>query len=68
MTGEAWATEAKRRFTSMGVIEVLSELFITRGLPEYIRSDNGPEFTPKAIRKWPNNLKVDPLFIELRSP
>ena len=52
----------------MGVIEVLSELFITRGLPEHIRSDNGPEFTSRAIRQWLTNLEVGPLFIEPGSP
>ena len=52
----------------MDVIEVLSELFITRGLPNPIRSDNGPEFTSRAIRQWLNNLEVGPLFIEPGSP
>ena len=65
---ESLALEAKRRFTSLDVIEVLSDLFITRGLPEYIRSDNGPEFTSQAIRKWLNSLEVAPLFIEPGSP
>jgi len=50
------------------MVEVLSELFITRGLPKYIRSDNGPEFTSRAIRQWLNNLEVGPLFIEPGSP
>ena len=59
----------RRRFTSLGVIEVLSELFIARGLPKHIRSDNGPEFTSRAIRRWLNNPEeVDPLFIEPGSP
>ena len=58
----------RRRFTSLDVIEVLSELFITRGLPKHIRSDNGPEFTSRAIRQWLNNLEVGPLFIEPGSP
>jgi transposase InsO family protein len=52
----------------LDVIEVLSELFITRGLPKHIRSDNGPEFTSRAIRQWLTNLEVGPLFIELGSP
>ena len=58
----------RRRFTSLDVIEILSELFITRGLPEHIRSDNGPEFTSRAIRQWLTNLEVGPLFIEPGSP
>ena len=67
-TKESLALEARRRFTSLDVIEVLSDLFITRGLPEYIRSDNGPEFTSQAIQKWLNSLEVAPLFIEPGSP
>ena len=58
----------RRTFTSLDVIEVLSELFITRGLPKHIRSDNGPEFTSRAIRQWLNNLEIGPLFIEPGSP
>ena len=58
----------RRKFTSLDVIEVLSELFITRGLPKHIRSDNGPEFTSRAIRQWLNNLEVGPLFIQPGSP
>ena len=65
---ECLALEVKRRFTSMDVIEVLSDLFLSRGMPEHIRSDNGPEFTSKAIQKWLNNLEVGPLFIEPGSP
>jgi putative transposase len=52
----------------LDVNEFLSELFITRGLPKYIRSDNGPEFTSKVIRQWLNNLEVASLFIESGSP
>ena len=58
----------RRKFTSFDVIEVLSELFITRGLPKHIRSDNGPKFTSRAIRQWLSNLEVGQLFIELGSP
>jgi putative transposase len=58
----------RKKFTSLDVIEVLSELFITRGLPKHIRSDNGPEFTSRAIRQWLNNLEVGPLFIQPGSP
>jgi len=50
------------------VIEQLFYLFIFRGAPEYIRSDNGPEFTAKAIRRWLNRLEVNTLFIERGSP
>ena len=67
-TRESLGTVVRRRFTSLDVIEVLSELFITRGLPKHIRPDNGPEFTSRALRQWLNNLEVGPLFIEPGSP
>ncbi len=38
------------------------------GAPQYIRSDNGPEFTVKAVRRWLNDQKVNTLFIERGSP
>jgi transposase InsO family protein len=58
----------RRRITSQDVIDQLYELFLFRGVPEHIRSDNGPEFTAKAIRKWLNSLRVKTLFIEPGSP
>jgi putative transposase len=57
-----------RRITSLDVIEQLYDLFLIRGVPEYIRSDNGPEFTTKAIRNWLNRVGVKTLFIEPGSP
>ncbi len=58
----------KRHITSQDVIDQLFELFIFRGIPEHIRSDNGPEFTAKAIRRWLNRVGVKTLFIEPGSP
>ncbi len=58
----------KRKITSQDVIGRLFELFIMKGLPEHIRSDNGPEFTAKAIRGWLNRIGVKTLFIEPGSP
>ncbi len=58
----------KRHITSQDVINQLFELFIFRGIPEHIRSDNGPEFTAKAIRRWLNCVGVKTLFIEPGSP
>ena len=46
------AVKVERKISSLDVIEELFKLFILRGIPEYIRSDNGPEFTAKAVRKW----------------
>ncbi len=46
----------KRRITSPDVIDQQFQLFILRGVPEHLRSDNGPEFTAKAVRRWLNCL------------
>jgi transposase InsO family protein len=67
-TRECLAILVDRRITSQDVIDQLFKLFIFRGIPEHIRSDNGPEFTAKAIRKWLNRLGVKTLFIEPGSP
>jgi len=50
-TRECLAILVKRRITSQDVIDQLFQLFIFRSIPRYIRSDNGPEFTAKAIRR-----------------
>ncbi len=65
---ECLAILVKRRITSQDVIDQLFELFIFRGIPEHIRSDNGPEFTAKVIRRWLNRVGVKALFIEPGSP
>jgi len=67
-TRECLAILTKRRITSQEVIEQLFYLFIFRGTPEHIRSDNGPEFTAKAVRRWLKDLEVTTLFIEPGSP
>ena len=67
-TRECLVMLVRRRITSQDVIDQLYELFLFRGVPEHIRSDNGPEFTAKVIRKWLNSLGVKTLFIELGSP
>ena len=65
---ECLAILVKRHITSRDVIDQLFELFIFRGIPEHIRSDNGPEFTAKEIRRWLERLGVKTLFIEPGSP
>ena len=45
--------------------EVFWDLFIARGLPKCIGSDNGPEITSKSIQKWLDSLKVGSVLIEL---
>jgi putative transposase len=67
-TRECLAILVKRRITSQDVIDILFHLFIFRGIPEHIRSDNGPEFTAKAVRKWLEHMGVKTLFIEPGSP
>ncbi len=67
-TRECLAILVKRRITSQDVTERLFELFMMKGIPEHIRSDNGPEFTAKAIRDWLNKLGVKSLFIEPGNP
>ena len=65
---ECLALLVKRSITSQDVIDRLFELFIFMGIPEHIRSDNGPEFTAKDVRKWLARLGVKTLYIEPGSP
>ena len=67
-TRECLAILVACKITNQDVINLLFNLFILRGIPEYIRSDNGPEFTAKAIRNWLERLGVKTLFIEPGSP
>jgi putative transposase len=65
---ECLATRVGRRLGSADVIDVLADLFIVRGVPGYIRSDNGPEFVAKAIRAWISGVGAKTAFIEPGSP
>ena len=65
---EALAIKVARNLTSADVVEVLADLFITKGVPDHIRSDNGPEFTAAFVRRWLQALDVGTLFIEPGSP
>jgi len=67
-TRECLAMLVARKIKNQDVIDILFNLFIFRGIPEHIRSDNGPEFTAKAVRKWLTRLGVKTLFIERGSP
>lgn len=58
----------ERRLSHHEVLEELTWLVCTRGLPATIRSDNGPEFTAQRVRDWLSRLRVGPLFIEKGSP
>jgi putative transposase len=65
---EALKIHPDRKITAHDVIEQLAELFVERGVPDFIRSDNGPEFTATRVRSWLNRLGVKTLFIEPGSP
>ncbi len=67
-TRECLAIDVARRMTSEDVLERLTDLFIRRGVPDHIRSDNGVEFTAKAVREWLTKVGVRTLFIEPGSP
>lgn len=67
-TRECLAIEVDRKLNSTNVIEVLSRLFVERGVPKHIRSDNGPEFIARRVRFWLKRHGVDTLFIEPGSP
>ena len=62
------ALAVDRRIKSDDVLHTLSNLFLLYGIPENIRSDNGPEFTAKAVRSWLERLGVKTAFIEPGSP
>ena len=49
---ECLAIRLKRKLNSTEVIDVLTDLFILRSVPAYIRPDNGPEFIAEAVRDW----------------
>lgn len=67
-TRECLALRPGRSLKTSEVLEVLDDLFIRRGVPEHIRSDNGSEFTADAVQGWLNMLEVRPLYIEPGSP
>ena len=67
-TRECLAIEVKRQMNHQDVLDQLAELFVHRGVPEFIRSDNGSEFTAQAVREWLEALGVRTLFIEPGSP
>jgi putative transposase len=67
-TRECLTLKVARGITSEDVIDTLAELFAMRGVPKHIRSDNGPEFIAKAIRKWTEQLGIETLYIEPGSP
>ena len=67
-TRECLAIDIGRRLTSENVLDRLTSLFVCRGIPEHIRSDNGSEFTAQAVRSWLKRLNAKTLYIEPGSP
>jgi putative transposase len=67
-TRECLALRVARRLGSLQVIETLADVMLVRGIPEHIRSDNGPEFIAGELRKWLDKLGTMTLYIEPGSP
>ena len=67
-TRECLAIRVRRKLNSKDVLMVLSKLFIQRGVPAHVRSDNGSEFVAKIIRKWCADTQVKTLYIAPGSP
>ena len=67
-TRECLALPVERRMGSRQVIETLADVMLWRGVPEHIRSDNGPEFVAKQLREWLGKLGTGTLYIEPGSP
>ncbi|TYR37661.1 IS3 family transposase [Mesorhizobium microcysteis] len=67
-TRECLAIRIDRKLNSTDVIDALSDLFILRGVPGHVRSDNGPEFIAKAVREWIAAVGARTAFIEPGSP
>lgn len=65
---ECLAIRIDRRLNSTDVIDVLSDLVMLRGVPGYVRSDNGPEFIARAVRGWIAAVGAQTAFIEPGSP
>ena len=67
-TRECLQVRVERHLSHEEVLEELAWLFCTRGIPNHIRSDNGPEFTAERVRQWLPKMGVQTLFIEKGSP
>ena len=67
-THECLAIHINRKLKAIDVIDVLSDLFILRGIPGHIRSDNGPEFVAKAVQEWIAAVGPKTAYIEPGSP
>ena len=67
-THECLAIRVARKLKAIDVIDVLSDLFILRGVPGHIRSDNGPEFVAETVQAWITAVGAKTAYIERGSP
>ena len=67
-TRECLAIDVLQKLTSEDVLERLSDVFVRRGVPDHVRSDNGSEFTAKRVRGWLERVGLNTLSIEPGSP
>jgi putative transposase len=67
-TRECLMIRAERRWSSAKVIVALADVMVMKGVPQHIRSDNGPEFVAKDLRKWLADTGAKTLYIEPGSP
>ena len=67
-THECLAIRVARKLKATDVIDVLSDLFILRGVPGHVRSDNGPEFVAKAVQAWITAVGARTAYIAPGSP
>jgi transposase InsO family protein len=67
-TRECLAIRVARPINSLGVLETMADVMLVRGIPEHIRSDNGPEMTAKIVRGWLASVGAKTLYIEPGSP
>jgi len=67
-THECLAIRVERKLKTVDVIDALSDLFILRGVPEHVRSDNGPEFIASAVQDWIAAVGAKTAYIEPGSP
>jgi transposase InsO family protein len=59
---------AERRWSSARIIGALADVMVMKGVPEHLRSDNGPKFVAKDLRKWLARTGAKTLYIEPESP
>ena len=67
-THECLAIRVARKLKATDVIDVLSDLFILRGVPGHVRSDNGPEFVAKSVQAWIAAVGARTAYITPGSP